>query len=145
MMFYTLDVIGIILFVLFYFILFFHFICSSILCCKVDVWVYPVHVLQETLLLCSIYDHKSVIHIPLPNTWRAFSCIDGLVLKILHIEVGPHIHFTTEDAGTDGSIPFLGTIVMPQPEDSPLTSVYRKPTHTDQYLQWKSPPSVSQI
>ena len=35
--------------------------------------------------------------------------------------VDPHIHFTTEDARTDGSIPFLDTIVMPQPDDSLLT------------------------
>ena len=52
--------------------------------------------------------------------------------------VDPHIHFTKEDAGTDGSIPFLDTIVMPQPDGSLLTSVYRNPTHTDQYLQWNS-------
>ena len=52
--------------------------------------------------------------------------------------VGPHIHFTTGDAGTEGSIPFLDTIVMPQPDGSLLTSVYRKPTHTDQCLQWNS-------
>ena len=52
--------------------------------------------------------------------------------------VDPFIHFTTEDARTDGSIPFLDTIVMPQSDGSLLTSVYRKPTHTDQYLQWNS-------
>ena len=49
--------------------------------------------------------------------------------------VDPFIHFTTEDARTDGSIPFLDTIVMPQSDGSLLTSVYRKPTHTEQYLQ----------
>ena len=48
--------------------------------------------------------------------------------------IDPHIHFTTKDAKTDGSIPFLDTIVMPQPDNSLLTSVYRKPTHTDLYL-----------
>ena len=51
--------------------------------------------------------------------------------------VDPHIHFTTEDGRTDGSIPFLDTIVMPLSDSSLLTSVYRKPTYTDQYLQWK--------
>ena len=50
----------------------------------------------------------------------------------------PHIQFTTEDAKADGSIPFLDTIVMPQPDNSLLTSVYRKSTHTDLYLHWHS-------
>ena len=35
--------------------------------------------------------------------------------------VDPFIHFTTEDARTDGSIPFLDTIVMPQSDGSLLT------------------------
>ena len=48
----------------------------------------------------------------------------------------PHIQFTSEDAKPDGSLPFLDTIVLPQPDNSLLTSVYRKPTHTDLYLQW---------
>ena len=56
-----------------------------------------------------------------------------------HIKsVDPHINFTTENARTDGSIPFLDTIVMPQPDGSLLTSAYRKPTHTHQYLHWNS-------
>ena len=50
----------------------------------------------------------------------------------------PNIQFTTEDAKSDGSIPFLDTIVMLQPDNSLLTSVYRKPTHTDLYFQWDS-------
>ena len=48
----------------------------------------------------------------------------------------PHIQFTTEDAKPDGSLPFLDTLVQKQPDNSLLTSVYRKPTHTDSYLQW---------
>ena len=52
--------------------------------------------------------------------------------------VDPHIHFTTEDARTDGTIPFLDTIVMPQHDGSLLTSVYRKPILTDQSLHWNS-------
>ena len=50
--------------------------------------------------------------------------------------IDPHIQFTTEDAKPDGSIPFLDTIVMPQPDKSLTTSVYRKPTHTDLYSWW---------
>ena len=50
----------------------------------------------------------------------------------------PHIQFTTKDAKSDGSLPFLDTVVLPQPDNSLLTTVYRKPTHTDLYLQWNS-------
>ena len=50
----------------------------------------------------------------------------------------PNIQFTTEDAKPDGSLPFLDTIVLLQPDNSLLTSFYRKPTHTDLYLQWDS-------
>ena len=50
----------------------------------------------------------------------------------------PNILFTTEDTKAYVSIPFLYTIVMPQPDNSLLTSVYRKPTHTDLYLQWNN-------
>ena len=52
--------------------------------------------------------------------------------------VDPSIQFTTEEQKEDDSMPFLDILVTPQ-EDGTLTSkVYRKPTHTDQYLQWDS-------
>ena len=52
--------------------------------------------------------------------------------------VDPHIQFTSEDAKPDGSMPFLDTIVVPQPDKPLTTTVYRKPTHTDLYLHWDS-------
>ena len=52
--------------------------------------------------------------------------------------VDPAIRFTVEDNKEDGSIPFLDTIVKPEADGSLSISVYRKPTHTDQYLQWDS-------
>ena len=45
-----------------------------------------------------------------------------------------HIQFTTEDPSTDGSVPFFDTLVTSGPDNTPLTTVYRNPTHTDQYL-----------
>ena len=50
----------------------------------------------------------------------------------------PNIQFTVEEPGTDGSIPFLDTKVEPGPNNTIHTTVYRKPTHTDQYSHWDS-------
>ena len=38
----------------------------------------------------------------------------------------------------DGSLPFLDTKFTPGPNSTLQTTVYRKPTHTDQYLHWDS-------
>ena len=48
------------------------------------------------------------------------------------------IQFTMEDYRSDVSMPFLDTLVIPQPYGSFSTTVYRNPTHTDLYLQWDS-------
>ena len=56
-----------------------------------------------------------------------------------HINSVDHaIRFTVEDNKEDGSIPFLDTIVKPEVDGSLSITVYRKPTHTDHYLQWDS-------
>ena len=52
--------------------------------------------------------------------------------------IDPHIQFTSEDAKPDGSIPFLDIMVIPQPDGSLKSTMYRKPTRTDMYLQWDS-------
>ena len=48
------------------------------------------------------------------------------------------IKFTVEDNKEDGSIPFLDTMVKPEADGILFITVYRKPTHTNQYLQWDS-------
>ena len=52
--------------------------------------------------------------------------------------VDPTISFTVEDSKEDGSIPFFDTIVKPEADGTLFITVYRKPTHTDQYLQQDS-------
>ena len=54
-----------------------------------------------------------------------------------------NIKFTAESTNADGSIPFLDTLVTPQSGGSLQTKVYRKPTHTNQYLQWDSHHAIS--
>ena len=57
--------------------------------------------------------------------------------------VDPAIKFTVEDNKEDGSIPFLDTIVKPEENGGLSITVYRKPTHTDQYPQWDSHHNLS--
>ena len=52
--------------------------------------------------------------------------------------VDPAIKFTLENNQQKGAIPFLETIVKLQADNTLSLTVYRKPMHTDQYLQWDS-------
>ena len=52
--------------------------------------------------------------------------------------IDPTIQFTVENNKVDGAIPFLDTIVKTEADGNLYITVYRKPTHTDQYLQWDS-------
>ena len=56
--------------------------------------------------------------------------------------VDPCIQLTVEEAW-HGSMLFLDTLVMPQSDGTLATTEYRKPTHTDQYLQWDSNHTIS--
>ena len=49
-----------------------------------------------------------------------------------------NIKFTCEESRDDGSIPFLDILIIPEEDGRLNTTVYRKPTHTDLYLQWDS-------
>ena len=85
-----------------------------------------------------------------PRIWKryvddTFVVIDSARKKkfLQHINnMDPHIQFTTGDAKPDGSISSLDTIVMPHPDNSFLTSVYRKPTHRFVPAVGQSPPPV---
>ena len=50
--------------------------------------------------------------------------------------IDPVIQFTVKGNQDNGAIPFLDTLVTPQTDHSLSITVYHKPTHTDQYLQW---------
>ena len=52
--------------------------------------------------------------------------------------INPKIQFTCEETREDGSMPFLDIPVTPEDDGSLKTSVFRKQTHTDLYLQWDS-------
>ena len=86
-----------------------------------------------------------------PLLWKRFVDDTFVILKREHKEeflthinsVDNHIQFTTEEPGPDGSLPFLDILISPDEEGRLKTLVYRKPTHTDQYLQWDSHHPIS--
>ena len=57
--------------------------------------------------------------------------------------IDPAIQFTVEGNQDNGAIPFLDTLVTPQADHFLSITVYLKPTHTDQYLQWDTNHSLS--
>ena len=81
-----------------------------------------------------------------PSFWRRFVDDTLTIMKSSQIEsflqhlnsIDHHIQFTKEDSRSDGSMPFLDILITPRQDGSLKTTVYRKPTHTDLYLQWDS-------
>ena len=70
---------------------------------------------------------------PLPSTRKPTNKASFNTLSVLTL-----IRFTVEDNKEDGSIPFLDTIIKPEADGTLSITAHRKPTHTDQYLQWDS-------
>ena len=60
----------------------------------------------------------------------------GLVRRFIRLYIEKQQN--KEESRSDGSMPFLDTLVILQPDGSFSTTVYRKPTHTHLYLQWDS-------
>ena len=54
-----------------------------------------------------------------------------------------NIKFTSEDIRDDRTMPFLDILITPKEDGSLSTSVFRKATHTDLYLQWNSHQTIS--
>ena len=91
------------------------------------------------------FEVKALSSIPHPSLWLRF-VDDTFVINreehsqdlLHHINSqDPHIQFTVEPT-QQGSLPFLDILVTIEPDNTFSTTVYRKPTHTDQYLHWDS-------
>ena len=78
--------------------------------------------------------------------WKRFVDDTFTILKKQHKNsflehlnsINPSIKFTSEETRTDGSMPFLDILITCKDDGSLQTSVYRKLTHTNLYLQWDS-------
>ena len=63
--------------------------------------------------------------------------VDKLTDHINTVDKSGSIKFTYEKE-TDGKLPFLDTLIVKKADGSVKLMVYRKPTHTDQYLNYDS-------
>ena len=90
---------------------------------------------------------KALSTAPTPLTlWKRF--VDDTFIIILRTykesflqhrnSIDDNIHFTCEEADENGAIAFLDILITPDESGRLHTSVYRKATHTDQYLHWDS-------
>ena len=81
-----------------------------------------------------------------PTLWKRFVDDTFTIIKknnrdsfLQHLNsINPKIQFTCEETREDGSMPFLDILVTPEEDGSLKTSVFRKTTHNDLYLQWDS-------
>ena len=86
-----------------------------------------------------------------PSLWKRFVDDTFLIIKSTHKKeflnhinsIDESIQFTAENTKADGSMPFIDTMVIPQSDGSLTTTVFRKSTHTDQYLKWDSHHAIS--
>ena len=97
-------------------------------------------------LYMEYFKQKATSSAPHPRLWGQYVDDTFVIQKeenkqnfLQHINSADlAIQFTMENKKEDGAIPFLDTIVEPETDGMLSTNVYRKPTHTDQYLQWDS-------
>ena len=75
----------------------------------------------------------------MPKIWKRYVDDTFTILSRDKVDNSqqPTIHFTMETE-TNNTIPFLDTLVTRDLDGYLSTSVYRKPTHTDQYLAYDS-------
>ena len=93
------------------------------------------------------FEKKAIESSPHPPCfWRRFVDDTFTIIYVAHRRSfldHDHIQFTSEDSRPDSSMPFLDILIIPNQDGSLSTTVYRKPTHTDLYLQWDSHHTVS--
>ena len=81
-----------------------------------------------------------------PKIWKRFVDDTFTIIQKAHKDafldhinsIDSNTHFTYEDPKENGSIPFLDMLIIPDDKGRLNTTVYRKPTHTYQYLHWES-------
>ena len=82
--------------------------------------------------------------------WLRFVDDTFIVHKAEHTQFLSHLNsldpnkqLTTKSLDQHGSLPFPDTLILQASNGTLITTVYRKPTHTDQYLHWDSHHNIS--
>ena len=86
-----------------------------------------------------------------PRYWFSFVDDTWVIQQSIHKQeflehinsIDPAIKFTVEGTQGNRCIPFLDTLVTPEGDNSLSFTVYHKPTHTDQYVQWDNHHNLS--
>ena len=97
------------------------------------------------------FEQKALSSSPTPRFWCRFVDDTFVIHKevnkndfLQHINsVDPAIKFKVNTTRRMVPSPFLDTIVNPEVDGGLSITVYRTPTHTDQYLQWDSHHNLS--
>ena len=111
---------------------------------KVQLWV-ATSAPHSKHLYGRVWSTSPFLLPPPPSLWLRFEDYTFVINKAEHIQdflhhinnQDPHIQFPVEPTQQD-SLPFLDTLITIQPDNTFSTTVYRKPTHTDQYLHCNS-------
>ena len=105
----------------------------------------PISPLRTNLFM-EEFEVKTLITCPHPpSVWLRFVDDTFVITKAEHSQSllqlinnqDPHIQFTVEPTQQE-SLPFLDTLVTTELDNTFSTTVYRKPSHSDQYLHWDS-------
>ena len=104
----------------------------------------PIHPIVANLYMEDL-ETKAIQTVPHPPAfWKKLVEDTFVIIKASHkLEFLDHINsidhniqFTSEESREDGSMPFLDMLIILQGDGRFNTTIHRKPTHTDMYLQW---------
>ena len=106
----------------------------------------PVSVVVANLVMEDIESRALSSFSPSPVFWKRYvddvCCAvkeEDVIPFLQHINsIHPSIQFTHELEDDDRCLPFLDVLLYRSEDGSVSTSVYRKPTHTDRYLDFAS-------
>ena len=111
----------------------------------------PVSALLANMVMEHIEEVALNTSINPPKWWFRYVDDSHCCLKIAHVQdshqhlnsINNHIQFTYEEESPDSGLAFLDTNTKRTEEGNVVISVYRKPTHTERYLDFHSHNSIT--